>query len=34
MKDYLISLFVDNELNLDKKIEFAETVHSNKFFKE
>ncbi len=34
MKDYLISMFVDNELNLDEKIEFVETVHSNKPFKD
>jgi len=33
MKDYLISMFVDNELDLDEKIEFVETVHSNKPFK-
>jgi len=34
MKDYLISMFVDNELNLDEKIEFVETVHSNTPFKD
>jgi hypothetical protein len=34
MKDYLISMFVDNELNLDEKIEFVETVHKNKPFKD
>jgi hypothetical protein len=27
MKDYLISSYIDDELNLDEKIEFVETVH-------
>lgn len=34
MKDYLISMFVDNELDLDEKIEFVEIVHENKIFKD
>jgi Glycogen recognition site of AMP-activated protein kinase len=34
MKDHLISMFIDNELALDEKIEFVETVHSNGVFKE
>ncbi len=34
MKDYLISMFVDNELDIDEKIEFVETVHDDRFFKE
>ncbi|MBW1636644.1 MAG: hypothetical protein JRC87_07470 [Deltaproteobacteria bacterium] len=34
MKDYLISMFVDNELSLDEKVEFVETVHSNSPFKD
>ena len=29
MKDYLISSYIDDELNLDEKIEFVETVHEN-----
>lgn len=32
MNDYLISLFIDNEMDLDEKIEFVETVHSNDAF--
>ena len=32
MNDYLISLFIDNEMDLDEKIEFVETVHSNNAF--
>ena len=32
MNDYLISLFIDNEMDLDEKIEFVETVHSNHAF--
>ena len=32
MKDDLISLFIDNEMNLDNKIEFVETVYENKSF--
>jgi len=34
MKDYLISMFVDNELDLEEKIEFVETVHNSKPFKD
>ncbi len=34
MKDYLISMFVDNELDLDEKIIFVESVHSSKPFKD
>ncbi len=34
MKDYLISMFVDNELDLDEKIEFVESVHSSKPMKD
>ncbi len=34
MKDYLISMFIDNELNLDEKIVFVETVHEEREFKE
>ncbi len=32
MKDYLISMFIDNELDLDEKIEFVETIHEDKEF--
>lgn len=32
MNDYLISLFIDNEMDLDEKIEFVETVHGNQAF--
>jgi hypothetical protein len=34
MKDYLISSYIDDELNLDEKIEFVETVHEKVSFKE
>ncbi|MCF6188741.1 MAG: glycogen-binding domain-containing protein [Desulfobulbaceae bacterium] len=34
MNEYLISMFVDDELDLDEKIEFVETVHENKKFKD
>lgn len=34
MKDYLISMFIDNELDLDEKIVFVETVHEEQKFKE
>lgn len=34
MKDYLISMFIDNELNLDEKIDFVETVHKEQGFKD
>ena len=33
MKDYLISMFIDNELNLDEKIDFVETVHNEQSLK-
>lgn len=33
MKDYLISMFIDDELNLDDKISFVEAVHADKVFK-
>ena len=32
MKDYLISLYIDNELDLDEKITFIETVHDDRLF--
>ncbi len=34
MKDYLISSYIDDELDLDEKIEFVETVHAQAFFKD
>lgn len=34
MKDYLISMFIDNELDLDEKIIFVETVHDEQAFKD
>lgn len=34
MKDYLISMFIDNELDLDEKIDFVETVHGEQAFKD
>ena len=34
MNDYLISLYIDDELDLDDKIDFVEIVHENKSFKE
>ena len=34
MKDYLISSYIDDELNLDEKIEFVETVHAEAPFKD
>ena len=34
MQDYLISMFIDEELDLDNKIEFVETVHSDRNFKD
>ena len=34
MQDYLISMFIDDELDLDNKIEFVETVHENRKFKD
>ena len=34
MKDYLISSYIDDELDLDEKIEFVETVHDQPAFKD
>ena len=34
MKDYLISMFIDNELDLDEKIDFVETVYGEQKFKD
>ena len=34
MKDYLISGYIDDELDLDEKIEFVETVHAKVSFKD
>jgi len=34
MKDFLISMFIDDELDLDDKIVFVETVHENRPFKD
>ena len=34
MQDYLISMFIDDELDLDNKIEFVETVHEDLNFKD
>ena len=34
MQKYLISMFIDDELDLDDKIEFVETVHENRDFKD
>jgi len=34
MKDYLISSYIDNELDLDEKIDFVETVHSHARYKD
>jgi hypothetical protein len=33
MKEHLISMFIDNELDLDEKIEFVETVHADVVYK-
>jgi len=33
MKEYLISSYIDDELNLDEKIDFVETVHEQVRFK-
>jgi hypothetical protein len=30
MDDYLISLFIDDEMDLDEKIVFVETVHTSR----
>jgi hypothetical protein len=34
MEDYLISMYIDDELDLDAKIDFVETVHANRLFKD
>ena len=34
MKDFLISSYIDDELDLDEKIEFVETVHAQPAFKD
>ena len=34
MQDYLISMFIDDELDLDNKIDFVETVHEDRIFKD
>jgi len=34
MKEYLISSYIDDELDLDEKIEFVETVHAKAAFKD
>jgi hypothetical protein len=34
MNDYLISMFIDNELDLDEKLEFVEIVHDDRSFKD
>ncbi|RPH50922.1 MAG: hypothetical protein EHM85_08680, partial [Desulfobacteraceae bacterium] len=34
MNDNLISMYIDNELNLDDKIIFVETVHAYETFKD
>jgi len=34
MRDYFISMFIDNELDLDEKIEFVEGVHQDAVFKD
>ena len=34
MEDYFISMFIDDELDLDEKIVFVEAVHSDKAFKD
>ena len=34
MKDYLISLFIDDELDLDEKIDFVQAAHQDRVFKE
>ena len=33
MKEYLISMFIDNELSLDEKIQFVEHVHADEVYK-
>ena len=32
--NYLISKFIDNELDLDDKIEFVDRVHEDRVFKD
>ena len=34
MQDHLISMFIDDELDLDYKIEFVEAVHADRIFKD
>jgi hypothetical protein len=34
MQNYLISMFIDDELDLDNKIEFVETVHADLNYKD
>jgi hypothetical protein len=34
MKDYLISMFIDDELDFDDKVQFVEAVHQNRDFKD
>ena len=34
MQDHLISMFIDDELDLDNKIEFIETVHADRVYKD
>ncbi len=34
MQDYLISMFIDDEMDLDNKIEFVETVHEDRKLKD
>jgi hypothetical protein len=34
MMEYLISMFIDNELSVDDKVTFVEKVHSDKAFKD
>jgi hypothetical protein len=29
MKDHMISMFIDNEMNIDEKIEFVTTIHAD-----
>jgi len=34
MNEYLISMYIDDELSLDEKIEFVETTHGDETFKD
>lgn len=34
MNDYMISMFIDDELDLHEKVEFVERVHADKHFKD